>query len=1041
MDLTEAKCYLCLTALCCGPTQEDADFLRSLGTLLQVPVTEQASSITMMTAVSRSSNPLKSAEELALKVRCSLKQEAALEHYCMLFLLCFQPVPPAAASTKGKITKKELAQIFQHVQFNAHTSVIFRRLAFLLRIKLSTVTALEEMAIEHWKQQQKQQELLPSSPTNHDSAAAAETAANANKRDRRKGVIRGLKIGAAATATGVLLGVTGGLAAPALAAGLAHIGLGAAAAVTTTATVATFLGAGGAGLAGYKMNRRTQGVKHFEFQRINRTFENSELNQEEQNGMTVYICVSGYLRRPGPVTPDDLSAAEQSDNDNKIDTTISKNSGRRRRFPFRRGNSNSSNDSRGSGNGRRNSNSRSSSQSASSSSMPITHSRSSAANSPGKKSYSFRYYKQYLKVSYLFGFTSLVLEFHEPWGAQPPLLFAEQVLDRYYATVAPEKRSLVPMLLTKYRKKFKAQQRRKNTLRQESGGSQQQQQDPDHDPFESQDILSSFIDEGITSFLDDGEEEPTNYVGSAEEKLYSLLEKEYGIHPLQLVEAAASSLQEQQELDQSTTELYRALLCKGQERLETLLLSGAATANSATQQELPYDQVTSLMYYNRPWDSEFVFEEFIKAQEDEESNDAMSTSQDSDDNIADDEEDDEVLIQLDDNLADGDQVLKIIEDLNSKFEEMDHMDSGTSPDDLPLPQEKSQDAKLQEELDRLEIDAFDNSNNNKGPPRKRRFPKRRPKRSRKNETLSDIYWWRESVARYGDQYTLVWEPNTLLECGCCVENLIKESASKGALSALQFTALAPIMLTVALPVVIVGVVTVLDNYWSMATAAADEAGELLADALLSGAHGSRPVVLVGYSVGGRVVASCLKALGKVANSREEDDDLAEEITGDSAGADRRSSQGKKDMNDKLRQYKDSILTTKARKRRAQTIVRDAVIIGAPLDRSMKNWTRRRSVVQGRLINVYNPKDWILALLYRYKSWSVVSLAGLQAVEASPVDGLPEIENYNVSDIVGGHGEYHAKIREILDRVGVGDVNCEHAHSHYFATAKVSPEKK
>ena len=65
MDATEAKCYLCLIALCCGPTlQDSADFLRSLGNLLRVPVTEQASSITMMSAVAQSSNPLASAEEL-----------------------------------------------------------------------------------------------------------------------------------------------------------------------------------------------------------------------------------------------------------------------------------------------------------------------------------------------------------------------------------------------------------------------------------------------------------------------------------------------------------------------------------------------------------------------------------------------------------------------------------------------------------------------------------------------------------------------------------------------------------------------------------------------------------------------------------------------------------------------------------------------------------------------------------------------------------------------------------------------------------------
>lgn len=593
--------------------------------------------------------------------------------------------------------------------------------------------------------------------------------------------------------------------------------------------------------------------------------------------------------------------------------------------------------------------------------------------------------------------------------------------------VAPEKRSLVPMLLGKYRKKYKSQQQRKNTLRQ--GGDQQGQDHPD----ESQDILS-YLDED-----EDTTTSATTGIGGAEEKLYSSLEKEYGIHPLQLVEAATSSLQEQQELDQAKTELYQALLHKGQTRLEALLSGGGGITKSSIGEPLPRDQVTELMHYQRPWDSEFVFEEFLKEQE---VVSTMPTSQSDDD-----EKDDDVLIQLDDSNTDEEQVLQIIEDLNSQFEEMDHMGNTASSSNAPnTPSlQTSQEISLQEELDRLEIDSYDaNSNSNSSTPSKRKlmFQKKTKKIRSKNETMSDIYWWRESIARYGDQFTLVWEPNTLLDCGSCVENLIKESASKGALSALQFTALAPIMLTVALPVVIMSVVTVLDNYWSVATAAADEAGELLADALLSGAHGNRPVVLIGYSVGGRVVASCLKALAKVANSQEEeDDDPAEEGANDGIEASKKTVQGKEAINEKLRKYKETIISSKARKSRAQNIVRDAVIIGAPLNRSLKSWTRRRSVVQGRLINVYSPKDWVLALLYRYKSWSVVSLAGLQPVHASPVDGLPDIENYNVSDIVGGHGEYHAKVREILDRVGIGDINCEHAHSHYFATATAEEEKK
>eukprot|EP00904_Undaria_pinnatifida_P012334 jgi/Undpi1/8230/HiC_scaffold_25.g10700.m1 len=104
---------------------------------------------------------------------------------------------------------------------------------------------------------------------------------------------RSVKIGAAMIGGGTLLAVTGGLAAPAFAAGLAATSsvIGASAAATlsgfaTTAWMATVFGATGAGLVGYKMDRRTQGVKEFEFE--------SQTSVGEE--MCVSICVPGVLK-------------------------------------------------------------------------------------------------------------------------------------------------------------------------------------------------------------------------------------------------------------------------------------------------------------------------------------------------------------------------------------------------------------------------------------------------------------------------------------------------------------------------------------------------------------------------------------------------------------------------------------------------------------------------------------------------------------------------------------------------------------------------
>lgn len=54
----------------------------------------------------------------------------------------------------------------------------------------------------------------------------------------------------------------------------------------------------------------------------------------------------------------------------------------------------------------------------------------------------------------------------------------------------------------------------------------------------------------------------------------------------------------------------------------------------------------------------------------------------------------------------------------------------------------------------------------------------------------------------------------------------------------------------------------------MSVLRADKAGVLLADALLSGSHGDRPVTLVGASLGARVVFSCLEELARRGDTGE-----------------------------------------------------------------------------------------------------------------------------------------------------------------------------
>jgi Protein of unknown function (DUF726) len=122
----------------------------------------------------------------------------------------------------------------------------------------------------------------------------------------REQILRGLKIGGTAVVAGTLFAVTGGLAAPGIAAGVAAIAGGTAAAaaatavLTSTAAVTAIFGVGGGGLAAYKMQRRTKGLTEFEFHKE---------SEAASADLFLTVAISGWLRdecdfqRPWGVCP------------------------------------------------------------------------------------------------------------------------------------------------------------------------------------------------------------------------------------------------------------------------------------------------------------------------------------------------------------------------------------------------------------------------------------------------------------------------------------------------------------------------------------------------------------------------------------------------------------------------------------------------------------------------------------------------------------------------------------------------------------------
>jgi len=348
--------------------------------------------------------------------------------------------------------------------------------------------------------------------------------------------------------------------------------------------------------------------------------------------------------------------------------------------------------------------------------------------------------------------------------------------------------------------------------------------------------------------------------------------------------------------------------------------------------------------------------------------------------------------------------------------------------------------KLQAEIDLLEMEDIVTTTDSESVGKS--FTKRLFKKKAPEPREEHVYCWRDSIANYGDQYTLIWDPETLLKVGRSVDSLVKESINQGIKKALKLTAFSTVMSAVAAPLAIVSVINSLDDGWTLASAAADEAGLVLADALLSDAHGNRPVVLIGYSMGGRVVAKCLMELAAIANGSTEDRSMVNGGENRSYGEDNYWFLTESIENDDTLSKEE-----RQRRLRAATVVRDAVIIGAPVDTAADKWALRRSVVSGRLINVYCPSDWVLSTLYRFKSWSVIPLAGLKEVKLplNSEEGEGEsgfvggVENFDVADIIECNADYPFQIQAILQRVAIGDVDCENYHSRYFMTGPTASE--
>ncbi|KQK24037.1 transmembrane and coiled-coil domain-containing protein 4 [Brachypodium distachyon] len=216
--------------------------------------------------------------------------------------------------------------------------------------------------------------------------------------------------------------------------------------------------------------------------------------------------------------------------------------------------------------------------------------------------------------------------------------------------------------------------------------------------------------------------------------------------------------------------------------------------------------------------------------------------------------------------------------------------------------------------------------------------------------------WKDNLERY----ILQWESKHIIAVSTAIQDwltsrLALELMKQGAMR----TVLSGFLAAFAWPATLLAATDFIDSKWSVAIDRSDKAGKMLAEVLLKGLQGNRPVTLVGFSLGARVIFKCLQELA---------------LSSDNEG-----------------------------------LVERVVLLGAPVSVKGERWEPARKMVAGRFVNVYSKDDWILGVTFR-ASLLTQGLAGIQAVD------VPGVENVDVTELVDGHSSYLSAAQQILEHL-------------------------
>ncbi|KAM0258277.1 hypothetical protein ACHAQJ_003919 [Trichoderma viride] len=220
------------------------------------------------------------------------------------------------------------------------------------------------------------------------------------------------------------------------------------------------------------------------------------------------------------------------------------------------------------------------------------------------------------------------------------------------------------------------------------------------------------------------------------------------------------------------------------------------------------------------------------------------------------------------------------------------------------------------------------------------------------------------LGRYTESFATRWEVAALTSLGNSLDTVIKSSSWTSAQAEIKARTIFSSLIDAVWPVSLLKVSKILDNPWNVAIVRAEKAGAVFADAIMRQKfQGDRPVSLIGYGLGARAIYACLMVLAE---------------------------------------------------RRQFGIIDSVVMMGTPAPSESRVWLTLKSVVCGRLINVYSEHDYMLGFLYRTANIQF-GVAGLQEIQ-----GADGVENYRMKSLSRGHLTYQSQVSQILKNIGWED---------------------